>query len=180
MILTLQAAETSKGSTVSQPMPYCHPQANPQEGSMNLQMYMVNAPLIGYMTAISARACIIRYLEIIVRKFSRRTGSSRSIHHATYCNLIRFVNRSWIVRHSPMIMNPMTTEAGPPCWKAEDVPTKRPAPMAPPLRSSQRVPKEPSSCCTLTWQSSACVSPSDFGAACLDRLRQSRHHCSRD
>jgi hypothetical protein len=28
---------------------------------MNLQIYIVNAPLIGYMTAISARACIIRY-----------------------------------------------------------------------------------------------------------------------
>ena len=72
IILTLQAAEISKGSTVSQLMPYSHPQANPHEGSMNLQMYMVNAPFIGYMTAISASACIIRYLNIIIRIFSRR------------------------------------------------------------------------------------------------------------
>jgi hypothetical protein len=59
-ILTLQAAEISKGSTVSQAIPYCHPQANPHEGSMNLQMYIVNAPLTGYMTDNSASACIIR------------------------------------------------------------------------------------------------------------------------
>ena len=76
IILTLQAAEISKGSTVSQLMPYCHPQANPHEGSMNLQMYMVNAPFIGYMTAISASACIIRYLNIIIRILSRRTANS--------------------------------------------------------------------------------------------------------
>jgi hypothetical protein len=60
IFLTLQAAEISKGSTVSQPIPYCHPQANPHDGSMNLQMYMVNAPLIGYITASSASACIMR------------------------------------------------------------------------------------------------------------------------
>lgn len=71
IILTLQAAEISKGSTVSQPMPYCHPQANPHEGSMNLQMYMVKAPLIGYMTANSASACVIRYLK---------PGCQKSIH----------------------------------------------------------------------------------------------------
>jgi hypothetical protein len=58
--LTLHAAEISKGRTVSQPMPYCHPQANPHEGSINRQIYIVNAPLIGYITAISASACIIR------------------------------------------------------------------------------------------------------------------------
>jgi hypothetical protein len=58
--LTLQAAEISNGRTVSQAMPYCHPQANPHEGSMKRQMYMVNAPLIGYMTDISASACIMR------------------------------------------------------------------------------------------------------------------------
>lgn len=74
---TLQAAEISKGRTVSQPMPYCHPQANPHEGSMNLQMYMVNAPFIGYMTANSASACIIRYLHIKVRRFSFRTAIRR-------------------------------------------------------------------------------------------------------
>ena len=45
-------------------MAYCHPQANPHEGSMKRQMYMVNAPLIGYMTASSAKACIIRYIII--------------------------------------------------------------------------------------------------------------------
>jgi hypothetical protein len=76
IILTLQAAEISKGSTVSQLMPYSHPQANPHEGSMNLQMYMVNAPLTGYMTDISASACIIRYLNTIVRILSRRTADS--------------------------------------------------------------------------------------------------------
>jgi hypothetical protein len=75
-MLTLQAAEISKGSTVSQPIPYCHPQANPQEGSMNLQIYMVKAPFIGYMTAISASACIMRYLITIVSIFSLRTANS--------------------------------------------------------------------------------------------------------
>lgn len=65
--LTLQAAEISNGSTVSQLIPYCHPQAKPQEGSINLTIYMVNAPLIGYMTASSARACIIRYLILQVK-----------------------------------------------------------------------------------------------------------------
>jgi len=44
-VLTLQAAEISKGRTVSHWMPYSHPQANPHEGSMNLQMYMVKAPI---------------------------------------------------------------------------------------------------------------------------------------
>lgn len=66
-ILTLHAAEISKGRVVSQPMPYCHPQANPHEGSMNLTMYMVNAPLTGYKTDNSARACIISHLHTIVR-----------------------------------------------------------------------------------------------------------------
>ena len=77
VILTLQAAEISKGRTVSHPMPYCHPQANPHDGSMNLQMYMVKAPFIGYITASSASACIIRYLHILVRKFSSGNGNLR-------------------------------------------------------------------------------------------------------
>jgi hypothetical protein len=58
--LTLQAAEISKGRTVSHPIPYCQPQAKPQEGSINRQIYMVKAPLMGYMTANSASACIMR------------------------------------------------------------------------------------------------------------------------
>ena len=37
-----------------------------------------------------------------------------SLHHATYCEPIRFVNKSWIVRHSPMIIKPMSTAPGPP------------------------------------------------------------------
>lgn len=59
-ILTLQAADISNGRTVSQLTPYCHPHANPHEGSINFTIYMVNAPLTGYITAISASACIIR------------------------------------------------------------------------------------------------------------------------
>ena len=98
IILTLQAAEISKGSTVSQLMPYCHPQANPHEGSMNLQMYMVNAPFIGYMTAISASACIIRYLSMIIRIFHDGLRIRESVHHAAYYEPIRYVNKSWVVR----------------------------------------------------------------------------------
>jgi hypothetical protein len=65
--MMLQAAEISKGRTVSQLMAYCHPQAKPQDGSMNRQMYMVKAPLIGYMTASSANACIIKYIIMPMR-----------------------------------------------------------------------------------------------------------------
>jgi hypothetical protein len=39
---------------------YSHEQANPHEGSTNRQTYMTKAPLTGYMTDISARACIMR------------------------------------------------------------------------------------------------------------------------
>jgi hypothetical protein len=75
IILTLQAAEISNGRIVSHEMPYCHPQANPHEGSMNLTMYIVKAPFTGYITASSASACIMRYLDTIVRRLSRRTGN---------------------------------------------------------------------------------------------------------
>jgi hypothetical protein len=90
VILTLQAAEISKGRTVSQEIPYCHPQANPHEGSTNLTMYMVNAPLIGYMTANSASACIIRYLHIIVSSFTT-DGIREFVHHTTYQTPVRYV-----------------------------------------------------------------------------------------
>ena len=56
----LQAAEISNGSTVSQLMAYSQDIANPKEGSTKRQMYMVKAPLTGYMTDNSARACIMR------------------------------------------------------------------------------------------------------------------------
>src|SRR5260221_8669656 len=59
--LMLQAAEVSKGRTVNQLMAYSQPQSNHQEGSTKRQMYMVNAPLTGYMKESSARACIMRY-----------------------------------------------------------------------------------------------------------------------
>jgi hypothetical protein len=131
----LQAAEISNGRTVSQAMPYCHPQANPHEGSMKRQMYMVNAPLIGYMTDISASACIMRYLGIV--RMSSRGGCSirASLHHEAYYEPISLfvVSEDWNVQHSPMIMKPSSTEAGPPVVKAPPEPTKRPAPIAPPL-----------------------------------------------
>ena len=56
----LQAAEISNGSTVSQLMAYSQAMANPRDGSTKRQMYMVKAPLTGYMTDNSARACIMR------------------------------------------------------------------------------------------------------------------------
>src|SRR6478735_11696085 len=61
--IMLQAAEISKGRTVSQLMAYSMPHAHPKEGSTKRQMYMVKAPFIGYRTVISARACIMRYLN---------------------------------------------------------------------------------------------------------------------
>ncbi len=39
-----------------------------------------------------------------------------------------------------MIMKPSSTAAGPPVVKAPPEPTKRPAPIAPPLGASQLVP----------------------------------------
>ncbi len=39
---------------------------------MKRQMYMVNAPLMGYMTDISASACIMRYLGTVRKVFTRR------------------------------------------------------------------------------------------------------------
>jgi hypothetical protein len=76
----------------------------------------------------------------MVRKLSQRTANCfECIHHATYWEAIRFVSQGWTVRYSPMIMKPMTTAPGPPVWKALPLPTKRPAPIAPPLKSSQCV-----------------------------------------
>lgn len=83
MPLTLHAAEISKGRTVSQLIPYCQPQANPHEGSINLTMYMVKAPLMGYITASSARACIIRYLISSSQTRSRGERHSEGIHVST-------------------------------------------------------------------------------------------------
>ena len=71
----LQAAEISKGSTVSQLMAYSQAQAKPSEGSTKRQMYMQKAPLIGYKTVISASACIMRYLEWRVSRVSRALGA---------------------------------------------------------------------------------------------------------
>ena len=51
---------------------------------MNLTMYMVNAPLIGYMTANSASACIIRYLKTIVRLVDGWLRVCEFVHHNTY------------------------------------------------------------------------------------------------
>ena len=124
---------------MSQAIPYCQPQANPHEGSMNRQIYIVKAPLIGYRTAISASACIIRYLTQLSGQAACGLGVRASIHHGTYCEPVRFVISSWIAGHSPMMIKPRTTEPGPPVWKALAVPTKRPAPMAPPLRSKVSV-----------------------------------------
>ena len=132
----MQAAEISNGRTVSQAMPYCHPQANPHEGSMKRQMYMVNAPLIGYMTDISASACIMRYLGIVRNVFTRRLQQVRaSLHHEAYYEAISLfvVSEDWNVQHLPMIMKPSSTAPGPPVVKAPPEPTKRPAPIAPPL-----------------------------------------------
>ena len=44
-------------------MAYSQEQAKPKEGSTNRQMYIVKAPLIGYNTESSARACIMKYLN---------------------------------------------------------------------------------------------------------------------
>jgi hypothetical protein len=64
---------------------------------------------------------------------------------------------------SPMIMKPRSTEAGPPFWKAPADPTKRPAPMAPPLKTSSQYfcafLRKSSLGVQLTWQSSAYVCP---------------------
>lgn len=71
----LQAAEISKGSTVSQLMAYSQAQAKPKEGSTKRQMYMQKAPLIGYRTVSSASACIMRYLEWRVSQVKRGLGA---------------------------------------------------------------------------------------------------------
>jgi hypothetical protein len=116
-----QAAEISKGRTVSQLMAYSQEQAKPKEGSTKRQMYMVKAPLTGYKTDNSARACIMRYVEVPEKMLADR-----------------YVATIAIATDSPMIMKPRSTEAGPPFWKAPADPTKRPAPMAPPLRISSQ------------------------------------------
>ena len=61
-------------------------------------------------------------------------------------------------------MNPRSTEAGPPVWKAPPELTHRPAPLAPPLYAYVSIQMTVRSA-ELAWQSSACVCLSGLGEA---------------
>ncbi len=67
-------------------------------------------------------------------------------------------------------MNPRSTEAGPPLWKAPPELTNRPAPIAPPLYAYISL-KTTVQSAELAWQSSACVCLSGLGGACSRLLR---------
>ena len=190
-------------------MPYCHPQANPHEGSMNLQMYMVNAPFIGYMTAISASACIIRYLNIIIRIFSRRdcefvnpyimqpivnpldlsvkVGIVRQLtnDHETDDHGARTTSlKSTATSDEETCADSAAAEIKSACALVQILIRKADESSIKESLSKARRPGAARKEGIIqlkrrTWRSSACVSLSAFGAACFDRLRQWLHRWRR-
>lgn len=165
----LQAAEISKGRTVSHPIPYCQPQAKPQDGSINRQMYMVKASKLLVLSLDGME----RHGQTSV-DWVHDSKLSKSLHHQVNHdsddneadkNSSRSTSLEGSSRTDEQTGSNSTTtviDISIACyneawWTNCQAQTQK-------LVESRRK--------SHTWQSSACVCPSSSGGVCLDQPRQ--------